>query len=77
MNLDVNLLLPRYQVYWLLMTSVHVNGDAIVDMLAEMEVCPRFNPACFLKWQIKPVKNTVRGWSWNIRKADDKILWHT
>ena len=38
MNLDGNLLLPRCQVYWLLMTSLHVNGDAIVDMLAEMEV---------------------------------------
>ena len=35
---DINVLLPRYQVYWLLMISVHVNGDAIVDMLAEMEV---------------------------------------
>ena len=49
MNLDGNLLLPRYQVYWLLVTSVHVNGDAIVDRLAEMEVCPRFKPRSFLK----------------------------
>ena len=49
MNLDGNLLLPRYQVYWLLVTSVHVNGAAIVDRLAEMEVCPRFKPRSFLK----------------------------
>ena len=49
MNLDGSLLLPRYQVYWLLVASVHVNGNAIVDRLAEMAVCPRFKPRLFLK----------------------------